>query len=147
VNLLLNKGIKVGVILRGYKGSINQPTICYKNSDVKLVGDEALIYAEVDIPITKDAYTTFLTSISNVNSPVSQLFGSNVALADLLPAYSSGDVSGAMVAQYLFNKYSDILQARWKEKAFLCWLAQKLQTSCCNPQLRIRQIWTPLHFK
>ena len=65
VNLLLNKGIKVGVILRGYKGSINQPTICYKNSDVKLVGDEALIYAEVDIPICifKDRYQAGLKLI------------------------------------------------------------------------------------
>ena len=62
-----------------------------------------------DIPITKDAYSTFLTSISNLDSPITKLFGSNVALADLFPAYSDGDVSGASMAQYLFNKYSDMI--------------------------------------
>ena len=64
---------------------------------------------ESDIPITKDSYNTFLSSISNVNSPISKLFGSNVSLSDLLPAYSDGDMNGAKLAQYLFTKYSDML--------------------------------------
>ena len=64
---------------------------------------------ESEIPITKDAYANFLKSIANINSPVSKLFGSNVALADLLPAYSEGDVDGAKLSQYLFTKYSDML--------------------------------------
>jgi len=65
--------------------------------------------AEADIPISKDSYTNFLKVISNTNSPLPQLFGSNVALADLFPAYSAGDASGAMFAQYLFKQYADLL--------------------------------------
>ena len=64
---------------------------------------------EKDIPITKDAMNNFLKSIANTNSPLSQLFGSNVALADLFPAYSAGDTSGAMFSQYLFKQYGDML--------------------------------------
>jgi len=67
------------------------------------------VRAQSDIPITRDAYNNFLKTISDVNSPVSKLFGSNVGLADLLPAYSQGDVNGAKLAQYLFTKYSDML--------------------------------------
>jgi hypothetical protein len=65
--------------------------------------------AESEIPITKDAYTNFLKTIADTNSPVNKLFGSNVSLADLLPAYSQGDANGAKLAQYLFTKYSDML--------------------------------------
>ena len=67
------------------------------------------VRAEADIPITRDAYNNFLKTASDVNSPVSKLFGDNVSIADLFPAYSIGDVSGATFAQYLFNKYSDML--------------------------------------
>ena len=65
--------------------------------------------AEADIPITKDAYNNFLKVITNTNSPLPQIFGSNVSISDLFPAYSAGDVSGAQMSQYLFNKYADIL--------------------------------------
>jgi hypothetical protein len=64
---------------------------------------------EADIPITKDAYNNFLSVITNTNSPLPQIFGSNVSISDLFPAYSIGDASGAQFAQYLFNKYADIL--------------------------------------
>lgn len=64
---------------------------------------------EADIPITRIAYNNFLKTVSDVNSPISKLFGNNVSVADLFPAYSIGDVSGATFAQYLFNKYSDML--------------------------------------
>jgi hypothetical protein len=64
---------------------------------------------EKDIPITKDAMDNFLKSIANTSSPLSQLFGSNVALADLFPAYSAGDTDGAMFSQYLFKQYGDML--------------------------------------
>ena len=67
------------------------------------------VRAEADIPITRDAYNNFLKTVNDVNSPVSKLFGDNVSIADLFPAYSIGDVSGATFAQYLFNKYSDML--------------------------------------
>jgi tetraacyldisaccharide 4'-kinase len=45
------KQINVGVILRGYKGNATTPIICDKNSDVRIVGDEALLYANSDIPV------------------------------------------------------------------------------------------------
>ena len=64
---------------------------------------------EKDIPITKDAMDNFLKVISNTNSPLAPLFGSNVALADLIPSYANGDVNGAMFAQYLFKQYADTL--------------------------------------
>ena len=65
--------------------------------------------AESEIPITQDAYNNFLKTIADTNSPVNKLFGSNVGLADLLPAYSQGDANGAKLAQYLLTKYSDML--------------------------------------
>ena len=65
--------------------------------------------AESEIPITQDAYNNFLKTIADTNSPVNKLFGSNVGLADLLPAYSQGDANGAKLAQYLFTKYADML--------------------------------------
>jgi len=64
---------------------------------------------EKDIPITKDAMDEFLKVIANTSSPLSKLFGSNVALADLFPAYSAGDTNGAMFSQYLFKQYADTL--------------------------------------
>ena len=64
---------------------------------------------ESEIPITKADYDSFLKTFSDVKSPISKLFGNNVSLADLFPAYSAGDVSGASLAQYLFNKYSDTI--------------------------------------
>lgn len=67
VDLLKNKGIKVGVILRGYKGNVKLPTVCNKNSDVNLVGDEALIYAHANIPVCvfSDRYQAGLTLIKS----------------------------------------------------------------------------------
>ena len=64
---------------------------------------------ESDIPITKDAMNNFLKVIANTNAPLSKLFGSNVALADLIPSYANGDTNGAMFAQYLFKQYADTL--------------------------------------
>ena len=64
---------------------------------------------EADIPITKDAYNNFLATITNTNNPLPQLLGENSSLADLFPAYSVGDASGAQFTQYLFKNYADIL--------------------------------------
>ena len=82
----------------------------YKNK-VKDLVNEVVSGArkESEITITKNDYNSFLKSMSDTQSPVTKLFGDNVALADLFPAYSSGDVSGASIAQYLFNKYSDTI--------------------------------------
>jgi hypothetical protein len=65
--------------------------------------------SEKDIPITKDSKDNFLKAISNNNSPIPNLVGSNVYLSDLFNPYSQGDVSGAQFAQYLFEKYADML--------------------------------------
>ena len=64
---------------------------------------------EADIPITRDSYNEFLKTSSNVNSPVTKLFGKDSSLAGLFPAYSDGDVDGAKFAQKLFSQYSDML--------------------------------------
>ena len=67
------------------------------------------VLAEQDIPITKSAVNNFLKVASNTSSPLPTILGSNVGLASLFPAYSSGDVNGAKIAQELFKKYSDML--------------------------------------
>lgn len=48
---LIKQGIYVGIILRGYKSSSKNPSIVTKDSDSLTVGDEALIYAQHDIPV------------------------------------------------------------------------------------------------
>lgn len=48
---LARNNIKVGIILRGYKSSALIPQIVTKNDDVTQVGDEALIYANNNIPV------------------------------------------------------------------------------------------------
>jgi tetraacyldisaccharide 4'-kinase len=48
---LTNNNIKVGVILRGYKSKTFNATIIKKNDNPEMVGDEALIYANNDIPV------------------------------------------------------------------------------------------------
>lgn len=67
---------------------------------------------ESEIPITQSAYENFLKNINNNDSPISNLMTSSglpPTLSDLFPAYSYGDVSGANLAKYLFNKYADTL--------------------------------------
>ena len=65
---------------------------------------------ESQIPIYEKSYHDFLKVIQNNNSPLPKLLGEVApGLADLFPAYSRGDVSGAHFAQYLFDKYADVL--------------------------------------
>ena len=68
--------------------------------------------SESEIPITRDAYLNFLRTVDNTNSPLTNLMdrsGLPTTLSDLFPTYSSGDVSGANLSKYLFQKYADIL--------------------------------------
>ncbi|MFN8770399.1 MAG: tetraacyldisaccharide 4'-kinase [Neisseriaceae bacterium] len=55
---LITRGIQVGVILRGYKSKNMCPTIVNCASSSLEVGDEALIYAQNDIPVAigRDRY-------------------------------------------------------------------------------------------
>jgi tetraacyldisaccharide 4'-kinase len=48
---LAKSNIKVGVILRGYKSTLTNATIVEKHNDPQDVGDEALIYANSNIPV------------------------------------------------------------------------------------------------
>lgn len=48
---LLENNIKAGVILRGYKSKTSDATIVKNNDDPEVVGDEALIYANNNIPV------------------------------------------------------------------------------------------------
>lgn len=48
---LHKRNIKAGVILRGYKSKTLEATVVNKNADPEVVGDEALIYANNDIPV------------------------------------------------------------------------------------------------
>jgi tetraacyldisaccharide 4'-kinase len=51
-NELIKRGIKVGVILRGYKSNLEYDTkIVNASDDSYMVGDEALIYAQHNIPV------------------------------------------------------------------------------------------------
>ena len=67
---------------------------------------------ESEIPITHKNYQEFLKSVSNTNSPITNLMkNSNLptTLADLFPTYSYGDASGANLVKYLFNQYAETL--------------------------------------
>ena len=73
---------------------------------------------ESDIPITKLAYSAFLPYVDprnagvNQGSPLPTLLSSvdvNAALANLFPAYSNGDASGAELARQLLEKYAGTL--------------------------------------
>ena len=88
ISVLNNIKFKINAILEGLQDGSRAPT---------------------DVPITKDSINNFLKAISNTDSPLPKIFGSNTFLSDLFPAYSSGDVDGAKIAQYLFTKYSDTL--------------------------------------
>lgn len=69
---LLSSGIRVGVILRGYKGTANSSMIVTTDSNSSIVGDEALIYAKHNIPVAigKNRYLagmTLLNKYPNLN--------------------------------------------------------------------------------
>jgi hypothetical protein len=62
------------------------------------------------IPIMKSDLKDFLTKSGDVSSPVTNFVHENSlppTLANLFPAYQAGDISGARITQYLFNKYAD----------------------------------------
>ncbi len=65
---------------------------------------------EKDIPIMEADYQDFLPALSNTNSRIGELLQkSNLSpsIAALFPSYEVGDLSGAALTRYLFNKYSD----------------------------------------
>jgi hypothetical protein len=67
---------------------------------------------ESEIPIDRKNYQEFLKSVSNTNSPVTNLMKNNnlpTTLSDLFPAYSYGDASGANLVKFLFNQYAETL--------------------------------------
>ena len=62
------------------------------------------------IPVMKSDLKDFLSSSSDVSSPLTTFVSENnlpLTLANLFPAYQAGDISGAKITQYLFNKYAD----------------------------------------
>ena len=62
------------------------------------------------IPVMKSDLKDFLSKSSDVSSPVSNFINENnlpPTLANLFPAYQAGDISGAKITQYLFDKYAD----------------------------------------
>jgi hypothetical protein len=62
------------------------------------------------IPVMKSDLKDFLTKSSDVSSPVTNFVNENSlppTLANLFPSYQAGDISGAKITQYLFNKYAD----------------------------------------
>jgi hypothetical protein len=67
---------------------------------------------ESEIPITHKNYQEFLKSVSNTNSPITNLMKNNnlpTTLSDLFPTYSYGDASGANLVKFLFNQYAETL--------------------------------------
>ena len=65
--------------------------------------------AEKDIPIMESDYLAFLPALSK-NGPLPKLLNTNnlpPSLANLLPSYNAGDISGAAMAQYLVKTYGD----------------------------------------
>jgi hypothetical protein len=70
--------------------------------------------AEKDIPIKKADVTKFLPAMSNLNSGIPELItgtGANPILNSLFSKYGAGDLSGAEVAQKMFEQYAtDFMQ-------------------------------------
>jgi hypothetical protein len=63
-----------------------------------------------DIPVLQKDLKTFLPILGDVNQPIPKLIdeaGLPLSLSNLFPAYGTGDISGARVAQYLFKNYAD----------------------------------------
>ena len=62
-----------------------------------------------DVPITQKDLKDFLPTISNSASPVTQFLDKMNApgVKNLFPAYEGGDISGALLAGSLFQKYGD----------------------------------------
>lgn len=113
----LNQNIDITVARLGASGTTD-PVVLARISSLQKVKQRVQdiinnvnsgVLAQQDIPISKNALSNFLKLSSNTSSPLPKIFNSNVGLGNLFPAYSSGDVNGAKVAQYLFQKYSDML--------------------------------------
>jgi hypothetical protein len=65
-----------------------------------------------DVPLTKADIAAFLPAMVNRNSALPKLIkdsGSSNYLNNLFPTFGAGDISGAILAQKLFNKYEDQL--------------------------------------
>jgi hypothetical protein len=64
-----------------------------------------------DVPITEKDLKEFLPTISSSSSPLSKFLDQFNApgLKNLFPAYEGADISGAMLANALFQKYGDSL--------------------------------------
>jgi hypothetical protein len=65
-----------------------------------------------DVPLTKAAIARFLPAMANPNTSLPNLIKDNGAskyLNNLFPTFAAGDISGAILAQKLFNKYEDQL--------------------------------------
>jgi len=86
-------------------------------SDYETKIEEGLM-KESDIPISISDYKAFLPYVDindpsqHVNDPLPHLLnatGASGALSNLFPYFFSGDVSGAQLAQELFNKYAQNL--------------------------------------
>jgi len=79
---------------------------------------ESGVLLESKIPVTVDDYTAFLPFVDPNNMSISQNhplptllnnLDANPGLANLFPAYFANDVSGAQLAQQLFQKYASTL--------------------------------------
>ena len=113
----LNQNIDITIARLGASGT-TEPVVLARISSLQKIKQKVQniinnvnsgVLAQQDIPISENALSNFLKVSSNTNSPLPKIFNSNVGLGNLFPAYSSGDVNGAKVAQYLFQKYSDML--------------------------------------
>jgi hypothetical protein len=63
-----------------------------------------------DIPILQKDLKEFLPVFGNLSEPIPKLIdeaGLPPTLANLFPAYGTGDISGANMARFLFEKYGD----------------------------------------
>ena len=65
-----------------------------------------------DVPLTKADIARFLPAMVNRNTALPDLikgYGASNYLNSLFPTFAAGDISGAVLAQKLFNKYEDQL--------------------------------------
>lgn len=95
-----------------YQTRINVLTKIQQTMDTIITQLNAKTLLPEDVPITEKDLKDFLPTISNPASPVTQFMNKMNAppgLKNLFPAYEGADISGAQLANAVFQKYGDSL--------------------------------------
>jgi hypothetical protein len=91
---------------------VNTLNTIKQNVETLITEVETGLRPAAEIPILKKDRDSFLPLMSDVSKPLPQLLNSAnlpISISNAFPAYSTGDKSGALAAQALFEKYGEKL--------------------------------------